>query len=600
MLIRLRCLICFALLAFSIVHVQSQAHSPEVAGTTLKAASRLVVVDVVVRDRVGQQIQGLSKEDFKVFEDGRPQIISVFEEHTGKAPAVIKTPALPPDTFSNSPRSEAPDSLNVVLLDALNTPLQDQSYVHQQVLKYLAGMHTDEPIAIFILSTQLRMVHGFTSDLSVLLAALNDKKSGSGPQGSLLLRSPIEAHVEDQAAAQMQELATLDPNIQAAIDSLRQFLAESESSQTDLRVRITTSGLQQLAQYLSVFPGRKNVIWFSGTFPLTLFKDPSKSDTLGDRDFQEYVRKTANELTKARVAIYPVGAEGLAPDSLYDTSAPPLKVTSAAQATQVQVSQLHSDSLQRTGRQAAMDEFAKGTGGIAFYNTNGFDGALEQAIHDGKRYYTLGYVPTNKEMDGKYRRIQVKLTKGHSKLSYRQGYNAEEKQRTRAVTDRVANIDPLQPLMTSGLPNFAQILYIMNVKPTSPQPEVTSPRAGDNVKLAGPFTRMDVNLAVSEKALELQATPDGMRHGTLEFALIAYDRYGNQMNWLVRTMEVSLTAERYKDFWDSGLQFHFEFDAPRGTAYLRSGVCDTVSQKVGTIEVLLREPVAVPQQAKPN
>jgi len=593
MLPRLRCLIWFTLLEFLAIHLQSQSAVPQAVGPTLKTQARLVLVDVVVTDAGGLPVRGLREEDFKVFEDGKPQTISVFEEHTGNAPAVIKSPALPPNTFSNFPRAAAHDSLNVVLLDALNTPIQDQSYVHQQVLKYLSGMHAGEPMAIFILSTRLRMVHGFTSDLSALLAALNDKKSGSNPQRSPVLRSPIETHVEEQAIAQMQELTAREADIQAAMDSLRQFLAESESSQTSLRVQTTLFQMRQLARYLSAFPGRKNVIWFSGSFPLMIFQ---KSTTVLDRDYEEDVRQTADALTRAQVAIYPVEAGGLATDPLYDVSGPPLKVTNAQQATTAQVTQLREDSKPRTANQATMDELARDTGGKAFYNTNGLDEVLAQAIHDGSRYYTLGYVPTNKDMDGRYRRIQVKLTDRHYKPVYRRGYNADDERTTRAVAARLATADPLQPLMAPGLPNFAQILYLMSVKPSTPQPELTAQHAGDNSKLEGAFTRVDVDLAVSEKALQLEAAPDGRRHGTLEVTLIAYDRYGNQMNWLVRNMELSLGPEQYKAYWDTGLQFHLEFDAPRGTAYLRSGVCDLATGKAGTMEVLLSASPSVPQE----
>src|ERR1700689_1179069 len=175
----------------------SAQQTPEAVGPTLKTTARLAIVDVVVTDYNDQPISGLRKEDFKVFEDGKPQTISIFEEHTGEAPAAIKPPILPPNTFSNSPRADAPDSLNVVLLDALNTPIGDQSFVHQQVLKYLAGMHASAPMAIFILSTRLRLVHGFTSDLSALLAVLNDKKSGTSPQASPLLLSGGEIQADE-------------------------------------------------------------------------------------------------------------------------------------------------------------------------------------------------------------------------------------------------------------------------------------------------------------------------------------------------------------------------------------------------------------------
>lgn len=564
---------------------------------TLKTTARLAVVDVVVTDASGNPVPGLRKEDFKVLEDGKPQTISVFEEHTGKALAAIMPPTLPPNTFDNSPRADAPDSLNVVLLDALNTPLEDQSLVHQQVLKYLTGMHASAPMAIFILSTRLRLVHGFTSDLPALLAVLNDKKSGSSPQVSPLLLSGGDIHAEEQATAQMQSLAALDPDIQAAMDALRQFQAEEQLSKTVNRVNITLLEMQQLAQYLSGFPGRKNVIWFSGAFPVSFFKDFT---SMGEGGAYEELRKTGNAFTAARVAVYPVEAGGLAANTLYDASALPLKVTNAADATRTQVTELQNDSIQRNANQATMGEMAHDTGGKAFYNSNGLDEALAQAIHDGSRYYTLDYTPTNKVMNGKYRRIHVKLTHGHYKLAYRLGYNAEDERTAVAVAEKLATGDPLVPLMAWGLPNFAQILYRMSVQPSTPQPELTAPRVGDNLKMQGAFTRMDVDLAVTEKALQLEAAPDGRRHGKLEVTLIAYDRYGNPMNWLVRKMELSLSPEQYKTYRDIGLQFHLEFDVPRGSSYLRSGVCDLESGKAGTIEVPLTVPAASPPEARSN
>ena len=596
MLLRLRWVIGIVLLELSAVSLQPQTSEPETIGPMLKSTARLVVVDVVVTDANGQPVPGLRREDFRVFENGKPQTISVFEEHDGKAPAAIKQAELPPNTFSNSPGWSAPESLNVVLLDALNTPIHDQSLVHQQVLKYLASMHAGEPMAIFILSTRLRLVQGFTSDLDALLAALHDKKSRSSPQSSPLLRSGGEIHAEEQAIGEMQSLAVFDPDVQGALDALRQFQAEEKSSQTGVRVVSTLDELRQLGQYLSAFPGRKNVIWFSGAFPLNIFQGPSKHLT-EDRDFLEEVRHTADVLTRARVAIYPVEAGGLAADPMYDASALPLNVTGAYGASEAQSRELQNGSMQRTASQSTMEEMAKDTGGKAFYNTNGMDEVLAQAIRDGSRYYTLDYTPADWKMDGEFRRIQVKVRQGHYKLAYRRGYMAEDQQRGRAVAGKPAAGDPLQPLMASGLPNFAQILYLMSVKPTTPQPAMNSPRAGDNKTLEGAFTRMGIDLAISEKTLQMESTADGLRDGTLEVTLIAYDHYGNPLNWLIRNIKISLPPDRYRAYWDVGLQFHFEFDAPRGAAYLRSGVCDLTTGKAGTMEVLLSEPSPVPLEA---
>ncbi len=585
------------------------------SGLTLKATSQLVIVDVVVRDANGRPVTGLNKDDFKVFENGKRQTISAFEAHTGEAPQAIEQPPLPAHTFSNLPRANVPGALTVVLLDALNTPIADQSYVHEQVFKYLKSIRTSEPIAIFILSTRLRMVHGFTGDLPALLAALNDKNSRSLPQSSPLLRSGAEIHAEEQAIGQMQELATEFPDLQGAVNALRQFQAESAAGQTDDRVKVTLSELRQLARYLSAFPGRKNVVWFSGAFPLILFRGPSGMNAMGQarqdqiladgmspqRQYQIQVRTTGDVLTRARVAIYPVDAKGLETDSFFEASALPAAVTGAQSATQAEISTIREDSVQLNANHATMDELASDTGGEAFYNTNGLNEALAQAIRDGSRYYTLAYVPPSENKDGKYRRIRVKLAHGHYQLAYRRGYNPDEEPTPGTAAERLAAGDPLRPLMASGLPDFSQILYLMSVRPAAPQPKPTVPRAGDNPKLEGPFTRMDVNLAISETKLQWEKKADGMREGTLEVSLIAYDKYGNPMNWLVKNIELSLTPERYKAYQDVGLQFHFELDAPRGAAYLRSGVCDLASGKAGTMEIMLdAAPAETSQESKSN
>jgi hypothetical protein len=244
-----------------------------------------------------------------------------------------------------------------------------------------------------------------------------------------------------------------------------------------------------------------------------------------------------------------------------------------------------------------MDDLAKDTGGEAFYNTNGINDALTQAMHNGARYYTLDYSPANKNMDGGYRHIQVKLKHGRYKLAYRRGYNAEDEKTLSATNQKQAG-DPLQPLMAPGMPNFAQIIYLMSVLPLNPQPDAKAARAGDNAKFDGPFTRIGVDFAIHVKDLKLDATPDGIRHGNLEFTLIAYDHYGNPLNWMVRATDFTLSPERYAEFMKVGLQLHFDIDAPRSTAYLRTGIYDVASGKSGTLEVpLSAEVAAVPAAA---
>ena len=110
--------------------------------TSLKLNVKTVLVDVVVTDKNGHAVPGLTKGDFQVLEDGKPQTISFFEPNFGSTPGsanAAPAPALPPNTFTNVPTVIPNDSVNVLLMDALNTAEGDQSYVHKEMVRYLTA-----------------------------------------------------------------------------------------------------------------------------------------------------------------------------------------------------------------------------------------------------------------------------------------------------------------------------------------------------------------------------------------------------------------------------------------------------------------------------
>jgi VWFA-related protein len=144
-----------------------------------------VLVDVVVTNDKGEAVPGLQKNDFEVLEDGKPQTITTFEEHHGATPTEIKLPPMPPHVYTNYPLTKTADSVNVILLDALNAPSRDQTYVHWQMIKYLKTIPPGTRAAIFTLSSRLRMLQGVTTDPSELLAAINSPQAGTQPSGVL-------------------------------------------------------------------------------------------------------------------------------------------------------------------------------------------------------------------------------------------------------------------------------------------------------------------------------------------------------------------------------------------------------------------------------
>jgi VWFA-related protein len=206
-----------------------------------------------------------------------------------------------------------------------------------------------------------------------------------------------------------------------------QFLADTAAFQAGLRTRITLQALQQPGRYLSEVPGRKNVIWFSGSFPVGILPDPDLPDPFAEiKDFQQDVRKTTALLTAAQVALYPIVAEGFAPDSQYEANRAEIGEKRGTMVTRDQIRDLRTERADRDSSHAIMETLAKDTGGQAYYNTNGLNDVLARVINNGTRYYTISYSPTTKATDGKYRRIQVKLVTGKDKLAYRRGYYADD------------------------------------------------------------------------------------------------------------------------------------------------------------------------------
>jgi VWFA-related protein len=589
-----RCLILHLALLVSVTTLVSSQTAPPAStnSATLKTKARLVLVDVVVTNDKGDPVTGLQKKDFEVFEDGQPQTISTFEEHRGAPITQIQMPPLPPHVFTNFPLVQAADSVNIILLDALNTPSRDQFYVRSQMLKYLKAIPPGTRVAIFTLASQLRMLQGVTTDSTQLLAALNTTKAS---QQSALLPSDAEndanQHRVDFLA--QEDMGSPPKNLADAafdpVQAAKQFVADTAAFQVQQRIGITLEAMQQLARYLSGVPGRKNLIWFSGSFPNATFSDPDLPDPFNiAAGFQDEIRKTTDLLSSAQLAIYPIAAEGLASDAIFQASASEIGTKRPSLASRDQIKQMNSGAVNRDLNHQSMEDLAKDTGGQAYYNTNGLNGALARVVNNGARYYSLSYSPSNTAMDGKFRRIQVKFVSGKNSLAYRRGYFADDLA-TALSAGQKPDSDPLVPLMKRNLPDYTQILYKVLVQPSNPQPAPDAPRIGSSTDLKAPLTRYSVDFAISVRDLKLEPSADGVRHGSIEVVLLAYSREGKPLNFVVTQGNIDLQPKEYEGVQKSGLQIHKEIDVPNGYAYLRTGVYDFKSSTAGTLGVPLTD-----------
>jgi len=583
--ISFRSLLWLLALALSTVHAESQAVPAENGDRTVfRTVAPTVVVDVTVSNRLGHPLGGLTSRDFEVLENGERQAITSFQEHTGQSNEISQPrPPEPPDIFSNAVRIDPPDSLDVLLLDPLNTRLDDQAFVRQQAILYLKRLPPGAHIAIFLMSTRLVFVQSFTSDAAVLLAALGQKETD--PQFSPLLKTRADDTAEQEEIGKMESLATSQGSavFQASILAMQQFLDENNTSQTSDRADITLKNLRELGRYLAGIPGRKNVIWFSGAFPASIYPGVASKDAM-PRFYNDEIKKTSEVLAAARVAIYPIDARGLQTNSFYDASL-------ASAPSGGQSASLRLEGILRAVEEATMDELAVRTGGKAFYNTNGLADAMNEVVGNGGRFYTLTYTPSDRRLDGEFRKIVVKTAKGSYSLGYRRGYYAVSPQE--ALADNAAQLaDPLHTFMGLGMPIFDQVHYKALIVPAIGASNSGTLGASGSHKREAPAAAYHVNFAIPVGDLTFALSPDGVRHCVIEVSLVAYDRYGAPVYSQSKPLDLALDPNLYAASERTGVQIHEAIDLPKGDLWLRTGIFDRASARVGTLEVPMSSVVA--------
>lgn len=174
---RSRCLIAYTVLLYCLsVSAQTGVRTPLSNGTetqpTFHATTRLVLVDVVVTNKKSEFVRNLKSTDFTVLEDGRLQTLTAFTPHSSTDAMPAKPhPPLPEHQFTNYSTLPPGHPITIVLLDMLNTVIAERPYARQQMIKFLSSLPTGQPVALFTLGGNLKMVQGFTQSSDALVAA---------------------------------------------------------------------------------------------------------------------------------------------------------------------------------------------------------------------------------------------------------------------------------------------------------------------------------------------------------------------------------------------------------------------------------------------
>ena len=403
---------------------------------TIRSTTRLVQVSVVVTDKKGEPIAGLKKEDFAVLDENKEQPIAFFSEATPNPPAAHAS-LLPKNVFTNryDLKGQDPGAVTVVLFDSLNTASADQSRVRQQVVKFLGALKPQDRVAVYALTTQLLLLHDFTQDS----AALVDAASHFQPEGKTALDASNPELFEGPGfggphSGWAQFAATVNATNDLTADKYKADRAET-----------TAAAFTDIANHVATIPGRKNLVWVSGSFPLIVnpgtFQASSGIDLHRDiRDLSGYADRATKALNRVDMAVYAVDAAGVVTGS-----GDPQQRTSSAQPSAGMFDQQNQRDAERL--------LASATGGEAFYGNNDITNAMNRAFEDGRYAYTIGFYPDHGKWNGEFRKIKVESKTPGIKLRYREGYfavaegNGSDQQRAKAALQEAA----MSPLDATAL-----------------------------------------------------------------------------------------------------------------------------------------------------
>ncbi len=388
--------------AIGVALAQEAPQPPQQPQYRMHVTSELVLVNVVARDKHGNLIRDLKREDFTLTEDGKRQDISTFDfENVDALATAGAAEGTVTGAAANAPNAGLLHSSNPIQIDARDRRLillffdlsgMDPEQIDRGVdsaKKFIQDkMLPADMIALVSLSTNMRVDLDFTDDKKKVLSSLSAYGSSQG-QG-------YDAGAEGSSEGQAETLGSFTPDD----TDYNTFTADRK-----------LLALQSIMQSLGKISQKKSIIYFSNGI------------TQSGVDNQSALRAATAAAVKANVSIYPLDVRGL-------QAFPP--------GGEAQNASLHGQSAYNgnaifndlngnANSQETLSTLADDTGGKAFFDSNDFSGVFAQVQKDTSAYYVLGFTSTNPAKDGRFRHLKVTLNRSdvkEMKLEYRSGYYA--------------------------------------------------------------------------------------------------------------------------------------------------------------------------------
>jgi VWFA-related protein len=534
-----------------------------------------------VKDRRGRPDQDLKQTDFTIYENGKPQRIVAFDHHayTPQAVAAAAALPLPKGEYSNVNVGAASlPAINIILFDALNSDMADQMYGREQMVQFLKTLPPGQPTALFELGDVLKILAGFSTNSDQLReaaeklmphssmsfvseqeaeqrVALYNEMLPPGPiggaSGSRLQSGQAAAH--DNLNLPPSRITR--PTVPLTGNALASFIIKERSWGEGRRLKQTAVAFMSLARILAGYPGRKNILWLSEGFPLSFGPEGGSPDLLTAQ-----ASLMAGRLASEQVAVYPIDIRSLA------LGEPTASTPNEAVAGRGAVASLAAVMQERLIlSQHMMERIARDTGGEAFYNTNDLKNAFQRAIEDGSNFYSLAYVPSDRNWNGPYRQIKVEVDRGGLDLAYRPGYYATERHPSPVQVEQ-----EFDSVMRPGIPDSTMLPFTIAVTPPGSAPSV-----------------LTITYHIAAEHVAFQDSAGGRKWAQIKFVAVAYTKDGKPGGVASQTETLNLKPDTYNLILKSGVRFRQQLRPQPGDNDLRVGVLDENTGAFGTLDVPL-------------
>ena len=521
--------------------------------TTFKLRVNLVQVKVVVRDEKGNLVHDLQREDFQLFDQGKLQAISTFGVETAETrrkrmEAAAKTQQDATDVQQQA-AAALPERFVALMFDDIHLNMQDAMFSRLSAKKLIQTMTPADRIGLFTSSEQLKLE--FTSDKAALLKAVEQviPHPRMGKINAETNCPDVNHYMADQALNKsdpqvlpvvtqetLQCLFNGDPHELSAAQQQAQSALQQELVAGDTDNEFTYRALEDVLRRLSAMPGDRVMVLASPGFLLsTQYLDESG---------------IIDRANRASVVINTVDARGLyTPDIGGDIAQPRTDTYQTAGLKDMY------RTMEQTENAYVLGDFAYGTGGTFFHNSNDLEGGLIRAGGMPEVSYVLGFSPQNQKMDGRYHTLKVVLTeKRKYTIQARRGYYAPKKvddpqeQAKAEMQEAVFSQDEIQ-----DLPLDLQTQYF---------------KTGDAGAQLSVVSHIDLKGMHFRKA-------EGRNFDDLTVATVIFDENGNYVTGGEKVLEMRLRDATYERLSHTGLVMKSSFELKPGKYMVRQVIRDS-------------------------